>query len=613
MKLNKYKKLLKEEFEDTINPIEIKEEKKNYNFKHKFKFRYVFLPLLAVLLLYLVIDQIAVSITNEEIKKYNNNITNEKFDYDSINISEKRYESKLELENAIVKYEIKQRKELKKSTLEKIFSIRLIGCTSADYNTASKHDIVEEVATSDQTSTGDNSYDTNVVERSVDEADVSKCDGTYIYSLYLNNIYIYDLAGNVVLTNQFLNYPLNMYVYNDKVVIIFETNVNVYEFSNSKLELKTEYDNHLVNSRLYKNNLFMVFDEKLDLDKINYDNCYYDGTINPNYVFKIFKIDLNNLEAIEADLVTTSNNQFYMSENYIYFTSRLYKYNDLWGKCDYTNFFIIDHNLNGYSCFKEDGYLLNKYSMSEYEGYFRFLMINIYNTNSIYNDLYIYDLENKKISSELKGEIGLEREYAKSVRFDKEKCYVCTYRNTDPLYLIDLSDPYDIKIVSELHVTGYSDYLHYFKIKDETYILGIGYSDSRLPKLSIYKEENNALIQYKNNLIITYYGYDKMISFENEKYLKVTGYRYLIGNAIGYFFYVKDDIIYFGSQLGDGSYYMFKIDVESDELFTVYDKYETKKSCVLIYEDYIITYLRCYLIENKLYYFGDGNIIIKDF
>ena len=606
MKLNKYKKLLKEEFEDTINPIEIKEEKKNYNFKHKFifKFRYVFLPLLAVLLLYLVIDQIAVSITNEEIKKYNNNISNEKIDYDSINISEKRYESKLELENAIVKYEIKQRKELKTSTLEKIFSIRLIGCTSEKtmYETSPRADLPTE---------SNSSYDTNVVEKSVDEADVSKCDGTYIYSLYEKNIYIYDLAGNVVLTNEFLNYPLNMYVYDDKVVIIFKTNVNIYEFSNSKLELKTEYDNHLVNSRLYKNNLFMVFDEKLDLDKINYDNCYYDGTINPNYVFKIFKIDLNNLEAIEADLVTTSNNQFYMSENYIYFTSRLYNYSFSDYNYDYTNFFIIDHNLNGYSCFKEDGYLLNKYSMSEYEGYFRFLMIDTY-SKKFYNTLYTYDLEKKENASKLE-EIGLEYESAKSVRFDKEKCYVCTYRRTDPLYLIDLSDPYDIKILSELHVTGYSDYLHYFKIKDETYILGVGYNESGLPKLSIYKEENNSLIQYKNNLIISYYVNDKMISFEKEKYLKVDDSRFLNENAIGYFFYVKDDIIYFGSQLGDVSYYMFKIDVESDELFTVYDKYESKKSCVRIYKDYIITYLRCYLIENKLYYFGDGNIIIKDF
>jgi uncharacterized secreted protein with C-terminal beta-propeller domain len=604
MKLNKYKKLLKEEFEDTINPIEIKEEKKNYNFNHKFKFRYVFLPLLAVLLLYLVIDQIAVSITNEEIKKYNTNISNEKIDYDSINISEKKYESKLELENAIVKYEIKQRKELKKSTLEKIFSFQLIGCTSQKtmYDTSPRADLPTE---------SNSSYDTNVVEKSVDEADVSKCDGAYIYSLYEKNIYIYDLAGNVVLTNEFLNYPLNMYVYNDKVVIIFKTNVNVYEFSNSKLELKAEYDNHLVNSRLYKNNLFMVFDEKLDLDKINYDNCYYDGTINPNYVFKILKIDLNNLEAIEADLVTTSNNQFYMSENYIYFTSRLYNYSFSDYNYDYTNFFIIDHNLNGYSCFKKDGYLLNKYSMSEYEGYFRFLMIDTH-SKKFFNTLYTYDLEKKEKASKLE-EIGLEYEYAKSVRFDKEKCYVCTYRRTDPLYLIDLSDPYDIKIVSELHVTGYSDYLHYFKIKDETYILGVGYNESGLPKLSIYKEENNALIQYKNNLIISYYVNDKMISFENEKYLKVDDTRFLNENAIGYFFYVKDDIIYFGSQLGDVSYYMFKIDVESDELFTVYDKYESNKSCVRIYKDYIMTYLRCYLIENKLYYFGDGNIIIKDF
>ena len=386
----------------------------------------------------------------------------------------------------------------------------------------------------------------------------------------------------------------------------------VYEFSNSKLELKTEYDNHLVNSRLYKNNLFMVFDEKLDLDKINYDNCYYDGTINPNYVFKIFKIDLNNLEAIEADLVTTSNNQFYMSENYIYFTSRLYKYNDLWGKCDYTNFFIIDNNLNGYSCFKEDGYLLNKYSMSEYEGYFRFLMINIYNTNSIYNDLYIYDLENKKISSELKGEIGLEREYAKSVRFDKEKCYVCTYRQTDPLYLIDLSNPYDIKIISELHVTGYSDYLHYFKINDETYILGVGYTGSRQPKLSIYKEKDNELVQYKNSLILSYYINDKMISFENEKYLKIDDSMYLNDNAIGYFFFVKDNIIYFGSQVGIDSYYMFKIDLESDELFTVYDTYISDEDCVTSFKWDTITYLRCFLIINKLYHIGDGNIVIKD-
>ena len=111
--------------------------------------------------------------------------------------------------------------------------------------------------------------------------------------------------------------------------------------------------------------------------------------------------------------------------------------------------------------------------------------------------------------------------------FYKEKCYVCTYRQTDPLYLIDLSNPYDIKIISELHVTGYSDYLHYFNINDETYILGVGYTGSRQPKLSIYKEKDNELVQYKNSLILSYYINDKMISFENEKYLKIDDSMYL--------------------------------------------------------------------------------------
>lgn len=610
MKLNKYKKLLKEEFENTINPIELKEDKKNYNYNHKFKFRYVFLPLLAVLLLFLIVDQIVVSVSNEDIKKYNASIEKNDFDFNSINITEKRYQSKLELEHAININIFPEKKELKKSLLEKIFSIRLVGCSS---ESKSSKPIVEEVGTIEEpTDSGfNNSYNTNVVERSIDEADVSKCDGKYIYSLYLNNLYIYDLDGKVILTNEFEKMPLGMYIYEDKIVLLFNENVSIYSFNNSKIELKAQYNDYLVDSRLYKNNLFIILNENLNLDTINYDNCYYDGSINPNYLFKIFKIDLKTLTDLEADLVTTSFNQLYMSENYIYFSNRIYNHSFSGINYDFTNFFIIDHELNGYASFKENGYLLNKYSMSEYEGYFRFLMIDPISIK-FYNTLYTYDLEKKENASKLE-EIGLEYETAKSIRFYKEKCYVCTYRQTDPLYLIDLSNPYDIKIISELHVTGYSDYLHYFKINDETYILGVGYTGSRQPKLSIYKEKDNELVQYKNSLILSYYVNDKMISFENEKYLKIDDSMYLNNNAIGYFFFVKDNIIYFGSQVGIDSYYMFKIDLESDELFTVYDNYISNKYCVTSFKWDTITYLRCFLINNKLYYVGDGNIVIKDF
>ena len=608
MKLSKFNKKLKEEYNDTINPIELKEEKRNYNPKHKFKLRYVILPILAIFILYLVVDHIAVSISNEDIKKYNNSISYEKIDYSKVELSEKKYTSKLDLEKDILKIEYPERKYLKKSILEKIFSFQLIGCTSAD-KTSSKNDRIDGQIPLDKTTTGDNSYETNVVEKSIDEADVSKSDGKYIYSLVLGSIFIYDLEGNTVCKKSFLNIPNGLYIYNDKIIILFYENVSIYEFKDSKLELKKEYNYQLVNSRLYENNLFVIFNEELDLDKINYDNCYYDSSINPNYLFRIFKIDLNNLEELEADLVTTDNNQLYMSNNYIYFTSRIYSYYISDNVYNYTNFFIIDHDLNGYSCFKETGYLLNKYSFSEYEGYFRFLMINPYNSNNIYNDLYVYDLENKNMVSEFKGEIGLAYEYAKSVRFMKDKCYVCTFRNTDPLYLIDLSDPYDVNIISELHVSGYSDYLHYFNINDEIYILGVGYSEEGFPKISIYKEENNELVLYKYNLVLTNISMGKMINFENEKYLEVTGYRYLVGNAIGYFFYIKNGILYFGSQVGAIDYYMFKIDVNSDDLFTVYDKYESNNICVSDRQ----TYLRCFLINSKLYYVGDGKITIKDF
>ena len=125
-----------------------------------------------------------------------------------------------------------------------------------------------------------------------------------------------------------------------------------------------------------------------------------------------------------------------MSDNYLYFTTSYYN------TC--TNIFIIDYDLNGYAAIKEAGYALNQYSFSEYDGMFRYVLTD--RTKTIYNSIYVYDLANKKLAGSLLNQIGLERELVKSVRFEKNICYVCTYRNTDPLYEIDLSDPTNITI-----------------------------------------------------------------------------------------------------------------------------------------------------------------------
>jgi len=68
-------------------------------------------------------------------------------------------------------------------------------------------------------------------------------------------------------------------------------------------------------------------------------------------------------------------------------------------------------------------------------------------------------------------ELGVdERIYA--VRFMGDRGFVVTFRQTDPLYTLDLSLPQNPIMVGELKVDGFSNYLH--PMKDQNYLLAIG-------------------------------------------------------------------------------------------------------------------------------------------
>ena len=58
-----------------------------------------------------------------------------------------------------------------------------------------------------------------------------------------------------------------------------------------------------------------------------------------------------------------------------------------------------------------------------------------------------------------------------SVRFMGDKCYLVTFKKTDPLFVIDLSQPTNPQVLGELKIPGYSDYLHPY---DETHLIGVG-------------------------------------------------------------------------------------------------------------------------------------------
>ncbi|MDH4275001.1 MAG: beta-propeller domain-containing protein, partial [Gammaproteobacteria bacterium] len=67
--------------------------------------------------------------------------------------------------------------------------------------------------------------------------------------------------------------------------------------------------------------------------------------------------------------------------------------------------------------------------------------------------------------------IGKTGEDIHGVRFNGDYAYVVTFRNTDPLYAVNLANPREPFIEGALEIPGYSDYLHPI---GDNYLLGVG-------------------------------------------------------------------------------------------------------------------------------------------
>lgn len=85
------------------------------------------------------------------------------------------------------------------------------------------------------------------------------------------------------------------------------------------------------------------------------------------------------------------------------------------------------------------------------------------------NRLAAFD-ENMKPINEIKNLAIGEKIY--SARYMGDKAYLVTFKQVDPLFVIDVKDPKNMKTLGYLKVPGYSDYLHPYKDK---YLIGFGY------------------------------------------------------------------------------------------------------------------------------------------
>lgn len=129
------------------------------------------------------------------------------------------------------------------------------------------------------------------------------------------------------------------------------------------------------------------------------------------------------------------------------------------------------------------GYAIGQYAMDEYKDTVR--IVTTVNTweERIYTDgldTYEYNDETWSQLTVLDStltELGrldriAEDEYVRSCRFDGDICHFVTFRQTDPLFSVDLSDPKAPKLLGALKITGFSEYLHPYT---DGRLFGIGY------------------------------------------------------------------------------------------------------------------------------------------
>jgi inhibitor of cysteine peptidase len=361
---------------------------------------------------------------------------------------------------------------------------------------------------------------TNIQVAGVDEADIVKTDGEYIYLVSGNRTIIVkayppeqaqvlseiELEGTVV--GIFINADRLVvfeeetpyYPYNDirwgptgefymPLLISPKTSIKVYDVSdrgNPRLQRELSTDGQYLSSRMIGDYAYVVINEpvyeqdnELNLPRvysgdnekeIPAEDIYYSDVSDYYYMYTtIIAVNTQNddQEPTYETILLGASSTLYVSLNNIYLTF------PVWGtrvgdfdKSSIHRIQIAGGNITYVASGEVPGMVLNQFSMDEYDGYFRVATTTRGQTS--WNNVYILDMA-LNITGSLEDLAPGETIY--SARFMGERGYLVTFKQVDPLFVIDLSDPYNPRKLGYLKVTGYSDYLHPY---DENHIIGIG-------------------------------------------------------------------------------------------------------------------------------------------
>lgn len=368
---------------------------------------------------------------------------------------------------------------------------------------------------------------TNIQVENVDEADITKTDGNYIYSISEDNVIITNVIDpeNIKIEAKIKPrdeyFPEELILYKDKLVVIStqyisynksNTFVNVYDITTKSrpklIEEYTLYEGYYT-SRCIDGKLYVIasgrlreedekivtyYDENNEQKDIGLSNIKYIKGLESNVQTIIASLNLNTNEEVKVNSYLFNVENAYISEHNMYLLNEEYKNDDtssLWqclkslfgfgGVIGYGNaIYDYEYDYNQYTNIykfkicddgsieftnktKVKGTTINQFSLDEYNDSLR---VGLYTYDG--SRIVVFDKELNQIGETPYLSKG-EKMY--STRFIGNKAYMVTYKNTDPLYVIDLSNPSDPNVLGKLKIPGYSTYLHPY---DENHLIGIG-------------------------------------------------------------------------------------------------------------------------------------------
>lgn len=171
-------------------------------------------------------------------------------------------------------------------------------------------------------------------------------------------------------------------------------------------------------------------------------------------------------EPLDQMTIMSGYPEIYVSDSAIYLYEDTYQDGD--GYTEITRFHFHTGYLGQGQSVTVRGSITDKFAISEGEERIR-MLTTIEDGNESTNELHLYNFgleEEGSVTGIAKGEEIYAARYIGNI------AYFVTYHNTDPLFAADISDPENPKLLGNVKMTGYSDYLHPY---GDNLLLGIGY------------------------------------------------------------------------------------------------------------------------------------------